>query len=130
MPLYFLLDYMCILQLHFMLTHRNYLFCVSHRVYIHFVLNTKGNCPIFYYSWVHSLIWLGYKQELKQDDLYATPEGIRSQLLLEKFNKLVINYSKFPDGVYMTLTRHSHRSYSLFSQLSIMQCTTSSSRDL
>ena len=44
-------------------------------------------------SWLDPLIWIGYKRELKQEDLYATPEGARSQILLEKFEKLVINLS-------------------------------------
>ncbi|XP_065897567.1 ATP-binding cassette sub-family C member 4-like isoform X2 [Dysidea avara] len=38
-------------------------------------------------SWLDPLIWIGYKRELKQDDLYATPKGAQSQILVKKFNK-------------------------------------------
>ncbi|XP_065897571.1 ATP-binding cassette sub-family C member 4-like [Dysidea avara] len=38
-------------------------------------------------SWLDPLIWIGYKRELKQDDLYATPKRTRSQILVKKFNK-------------------------------------------
>ena len=39
------------------------------------------------HSWLDSFFWIGYKQELKQEDLYATPEEAQSQYLLERFNK-------------------------------------------
>ena len=38
-------------------------------------------------SWLDSLFWIGYKRELKQEDLYATPEEARLQYILEKFSK-------------------------------------------
>ena len=38
-------------------------------------------------------MWKGYKQELKHEDLYATPEESLSQVLHQRFNKLVANYT-------------------------------------
>ena len=38
-------------------------------------------------SWLDSFFWIGYKRELKQEDLYTTPEEAQSQYLLECFNK-------------------------------------------
>ena len=39
-------------------------------------------------SWLDVFFWIGYKRELKQEDLYATPEEGQSQHLLDHFNKL------------------------------------------
>ena len=44
-------------------------------------------------SWLNALMWKGYKQELKHEDLYATPEESLSQVLYRRFNKLVLPYS-------------------------------------
>ena len=41
-------------------------------------------------SWLNALMWKGYKQELKHEDLYATPEESLSQVLYRRFNKLVL----------------------------------------
>jgi len=41
-------------------------------------------------SWLDPLIWVGYKRELTDEDLYAIPEDYKSQHLLERFNKSVI----------------------------------------
>jgi len=38
-------------------------------------------------SWVDTLIWIGYRRELTQDDMYSIPEYVKSQNLLEHFNK-------------------------------------------
>jgi len=38
-------------------------------------------------SWLDPLIWTGYKRELKQEDLYATPDTCRSQNLLSSFRR-------------------------------------------
>ena len=38
-------------------------------------------------SWLDSFFWIGYKHELKQEDLYAIPEEAQSQYLLEHFDK-------------------------------------------
>ncbi|XP_065882473.1 ATP-binding cassette sub-family C member 4-like isoform X2 [Dysidea avara] len=38
-------------------------------------------------SWLNSLTWIGYRRELKQKDLFANPEGTRSQELLNGFKK-------------------------------------------
>ena len=35
-------------------------------------------------------MWKGFKNELKHEDLYATPEESRSQELQERFKKLAI----------------------------------------
>ena len=43
-------------------------------------------------SWLDSLIWTGYKRELKQEDLYAVPDNCRSQKLLREFKKYVCVY--------------------------------------
>ena len=40
-------------------------------------------------SWLDSLIWTGYKRELKQEDLYAIPDNCRSQVLLSEFKRCV-----------------------------------------
>ena len=40
-------------------------------------------------SWLNSLMWKGFRHELKHKDLYATPEESRSQELQKRFNKLV-----------------------------------------
>ena len=40
-----------------------------------------------YSSWLDSLIWTGYKRELKQEDLYAIPDNCRSQVLLKGFKR-------------------------------------------
>ena len=40
-------------------------------------------------SWLDSLIWTGYKRELKQEDLYAVPDNCRSQKLLREFKRYV-----------------------------------------
>jgi len=40
-------------------------------------------------SWLDPLFWIGYRRELKQEDLYATPQEARSQHLLEQFDKYV-----------------------------------------
>ena len=45
-----------------------------------------------YCSWLNALMWKGYKQELKHEDLYATPEESLSQVLYRRFNKLVLPY--------------------------------------
>ena len=42
-------------------------------------------CP----SWLDSLIWTGYKRELKQEDLYAVPDNCKSQKLLREFKRCV-----------------------------------------
>ncbi|XP_065913909.1 ATP-binding cassette sub-family C member 4-like isoform X2 [Dysidea avara] len=49
----------------------------------------KKATPIskLFFSWLDPLIWLGYKRELTHQDLYATPEGFKSQYLSERFNK-------------------------------------------
>jgi len=39
------------------------------------------------YSWLDLLIWLGYKQDLTQDDLYDAPEEVQSQYLLKIFSR-------------------------------------------
>ena len=44
---------------------------------------------VMHSSWLDSLIWTGYKRELKQEDLYETPESCRSQKLLRGFKKCV-----------------------------------------
>jgi len=46
-------------------------------------------CVFYSFSWLDPLIWVGYKRELTHEDLYATPESIKSQHLLKRFNKLV-----------------------------------------
>ena len=46
-------------------------------------------CLFHFFSWLDPLIWVGYKRELTHEDLYATPESIKSQHLLKHFNKLV-----------------------------------------
>ena len=43
-------------------------------------------------SWLDSLIWTGYKRELKQEDLYAIPDNCRSQVLLREFKRCVCVY--------------------------------------
>ncbi|XP_065914062.1 ATP-binding cassette sub-family C member 4-like isoform X2 [Dysidea avara] len=40
-----------------------------------------------FFSWIDPLIWVGFKRELTHEDLYATPEDVKSQHLLERFNK-------------------------------------------
>ncbi|XP_065916533.1 ATP-binding cassette sub-family C member 4-like isoform X2 [Dysidea avara] len=40
-----------------------------------------------FYCWLDPIFWIGYRRELKQDDLYAAPEEARSQDLSECFNK-------------------------------------------
>ena len=40
-------------------------------------------------SWLDSLIWTGYKRELKQEDLYAVPDNCMSQKLLKEFKRYV-----------------------------------------
>ena len=40
-------------------------------------------------SWLDSLIWTGYKRELKQEDLYVVPDNCRSQKLLKDFKRCV-----------------------------------------
>ena len=44
-------------------------------------------------SWLDPIFWIGYRRELKQDDLYAAPEEARSQDLSECFNKYVYIYT-------------------------------------
>ncbi|XP_065882476.1 ATP-binding cassette subfamily C member 4-like [Dysidea avara] len=39
----------------------------------------------FFFAWLDPLIWTGYRRELKQEDLYATPEAAKSQKLLKDF---------------------------------------------
>ena len=54
--------------------------------------DTGGSVTVlymFYFSWLNSLMWKGYKKELKHEDLYATPEESLSQVLHKRFNKLV-----------------------------------------
>ena len=50
-----------------------------------------GHCSVvlFRSSWLNSLMWKGCKQELKHEDLYATPEESLSQVLHKRFSKLV-----------------------------------------
>ena len=40
-------------------------------------------------SWLDTLIWTGYRRELRQEDLYANPDHCRSQVLLKEFKKYV-----------------------------------------
>ena len=58
------------------------------------VLITNHTCNVFYIhsSWLDSLIWTGYKRELKQEDLYAIPDNCRSQVLLRGFKRCVCVY--------------------------------------
>ena len=52
-----------------------------------FLYSELANDIIFYSSWLDSLIWTGYKRELKQEDLYAIPDNCRSQKLLREFKR-------------------------------------------
>jgi len=45
------------------------------------------NFGIVVNSWLESLIWTGYRRELKQEDLYTVPEGAKSQKLLADFKR-------------------------------------------
>ena len=47
---------------------------------------------ISFCSWLDSLIWTGCKRELKQEDLYATPDNCRSQKLLKEFKRCVCQH--------------------------------------
>ena len=55
------------------------------------ILATGDFVSLLYYwsSWLNALMWKGYKQELKHEDLYATPEESLSQVLYDRFNKWV-----------------------------------------
>lgn len=55
--------------------------------YIYITLATAYRITIYVYSWLDLFFWIGYKRELQQEDLYATPEEAQSQYLLERFNK-------------------------------------------
>ena len=58
------------------------------------VLHSHGITHLFLlYSWLDPLLFLGAKQELKQDDLYAHPLETDSGSLLARFNWQVIPLS-------------------------------------
>ncbi|XP_065902754.1 ATP-binding cassette sub-family C member 4-like isoform X2 [Dysidea avara] len=40
-----------------------------------------------FFVWLDPLVWTGYRRELNQEDLYANPEGAKSQKLLKDFKK-------------------------------------------
>ncbi|XP_065919840.1 ATP-binding cassette sub-family C member 4-like [Dysidea avara] len=46
-----------------------------------------GWFSLFIFHWLNSLMWKGFRHELKHEDLYATPEESRSQELHKSFNK-------------------------------------------
>ena len=53
-----------------------------------------GHVALFLCSWVTSLMLKGFKQELKHEDLFATPEESLSRDLHQRFDKLVYSTSR------------------------------------
>ena len=61
--------------------------CACPHVYVYMCVRENGIGIIICCSWLDSFFWIGYKRELKHEDLFATPEEAQSQYLLERFNK-------------------------------------------
>ncbi|XP_065919842.1 ATP-binding cassette sub-family C member 4-like isoform X2 [Dysidea avara] len=46
-----------------------------------------GWISLFFFHWLNSLLWKGFRRELKHEDLFATPEESKSQELHRNFSK-------------------------------------------